>query len=63
VLDTADRALDDAVREARRGHPGSAANGSLASSTKYSGGGSAVAGLAEAAVTAATSTVRIAINR
>src|SRR6187402_839160 len=43
--------------------PGRAANGSLDSSTKYPGGESAVAGPADAAVTAATSTVRIAINR
>jgi hypothetical protein len=43
--------------------PGIAANGSFVSSTKYSGGVSAVAGPAEAAVTAAISTVKTRSNR
>jgi hypothetical protein len=43
--------------------PGIAANGSFVSSTKYCGGASAVAGPAEAAVTAAINTVRIESDR
>src|SRR5262245_55699383 len=43
--------------------PGSAANGSFVLSTKYPGGASAVAGPADAAVTAASNTVKTASKR